>query len=140
MSICVVCNAKFATCAQRPFVYYLPDSPYFNVHINEALDGSIINYVCQPKEVVNDLATCMVEFSNYATQILVRFINDGNLKFNTFAKATFYKALNPDVTIQAHFNKGLKNALHMIRNACDMRANLEFEIQALSDCRRRPTI
>src|SRR5277367_1039825 len=75
----------------------------------------------------------MTEFSNYSTKILERFVNDGNLKFNTFTKVTFYKALNPDVTIQAYYNKGQKNGLHMIRNPHDMYANLEFEIRALTD-------
>src|SRR5277367_4842387 len=62
-----------------------------------------------------------------------RFVNDGNLKFNTFVKVTFYKVLNPDVTIQAHFNKGRKNGLHMIRNPYDVDVNLDFEVQALTD-------
>src|SRR5277367_6493995 len=43
-------------CPQRPFAHYLPDSDYFNVHIIEALDGSILNYVCHPKRVSSDLA------------------------------------------------------------------------------------
>src|SRR5277367_6567785 len=57
-------------CPQRPFAHSLPDSDYFYVHINEALDGSILNYVCHPKRVSTDLAVCMTEFSNYATKIL----------------------------------------------------------------------
>src|SRR5277367_2363523 len=130
-------RAEFAEhkriCPQRPFAHYLPDSNYFFVFINEALDGSILNYACHPKRVSTDLAVCMTEFSNYATKILARFVIDGNLKFNTFVKVTFYKALSPDVTIQAHFNKGRKNGLHMIRNLQDVATNLEFEIQALTD-------
>src|SRR5277367_3992467 len=65
--------------------------------------------------------------------ILQRFVNDGNLKFNTFVKVTFYKVLNPDVTIQAHFNKGRKNGLHMIRNPYNVDVNLNFEVETLTD-------
>src|SRR5277367_2528 len=46
---------------------------------------------------------------------------------------TFYKALDPDVTIQAHFNKGRINGLHMIRNPHDVDINLNFEVEALTD-------
>src|SRR5277367_4667609 len=75
----------------------------------------------------------LAEFVNYSTKILARFVHDGNLKFNTFVKVTVYKALNPDVAIQAHFNKGRKNGLHMIRNPHDVDINLDFEVQVHMD-------
>ena len=84
----------------------LKESRIFLITSDSALHRTVLNYKLEPRVKNRDLSDKIIEFKVVAIDILQKHLIEGSFKFNIFLIATFQKALEPDIHIQAHFNKG----------------------------------
>ena len=75
----------------------------------------------------NDLINKIKDFKVVARDILQRHLIESSFKFNIFLIATFQKALEPDILIQAHFNKGRGRGLKIVHNQVDIEEYIDEE-------------
>ena len=115
------------SCYQIGFGDYNIESNFFRISKDSALHRAILNYKLEPLNKSNDLELNISKFKNVARKILTNHLTEGPFKFNIFVMTTFYKALEPDITIQTHFIKGRGRGLKTIRNQADINVTLDEE-------------